>query len=61
MTPISDGTPNSALEAMSARCPLIMPNLPYDKSIFEDCCFVLNNDDPKELAARNRGRSAIVS
>lgn len=51
MTPKSDGTPNSALEAMSAKCPLIIPKLNYDKELFENTCLVLQNRDPKELAS----------
>ncbi|MCW3127612.1 MAG: glycosyltransferase 1 protein [Bacteroidetes bacterium] len=50
MTPRSDGTPNSALEAMVAKCPLIMPDLPYDKAIFENTCFVWTGNEAKELA-----------
>jgi len=38
MTPKSDGTPNSALEAMAARSPLIVSDLPYDKVLFENTC-----------------------
>ena len=34
MSPDSDGTPNSALEAMSAKCPLIMSDLLYDEDLF---------------------------
>lgn len=49
MTPISDGTPNSALEAMSAKCPLILSNLNYDKDLFENTCLQLNTFDVNEF------------
>jgi len=49
MTPISDGTPNSALEAMSAKCPLILSNLDYDKDLFENTCLQLNTFDANEF------------
>jgi glycosyltransferase involved in cell wall biosynthesis len=50
MTPLSDGTPNSALEAMSAKCPLIIPNLDYDKELFDATCLVLLKNDSETLA-----------
>jgi glycosyltransferase involved in cell wall biosynthesis len=49
MTPISDGTPNSALEAMAAKCPLIISNLNYDKDLFENTCIKLNSFEVIEL------------
>jgi N-acetyl sugar amidotransferase len=49
MTPKSDGTPNTALEALSASCPLVIPPLPYDTGLFEDVCFRLNSFDAGEL------------
>jgi glycosyltransferase involved in cell wall biosynthesis len=49
MTPISDGTPNSALEAMAAQCPLIISNLNYDKDLFENTCIKLNSFEVIEL------------
>ena len=49
MTPISDGTPNSALEAMAAKCPLIISNLNYDKDLFENSCMKLNSFEVIEL------------
>ena len=49
MTPESDGTPNSALEAMAAKCPLILPNLPYDNDLFENSCIQLKSCDTQEL------------
>lgn len=53
MTPISDGTPNSALEAMAACCPLIVSDLPYDKELFENTCEkIQTNNHPKILAQK---------
>jgi glycosyltransferase involved in cell wall biosynthesis len=50
MTPETDGTPNTALEAMAARCPLIIPDLNYDKKLFENNCLRLKKRDASELA-----------
>lgn len=50
MTPISDGTPNSALEAMAAECPLIIPDLDYDKDIFDNATYVFDKVKPQHLA-----------
>lgn len=50
MTPISDGTPNSALEAMAAGSPLILPALDYDCVLFENVSFILEERDPSLLA-----------
>lgn len=51
MVPHSDGTPNTALEAMSARCPLILPNLDkYDSEIFQASCYMLKENTADELA-----------
>jgi glycosyltransferase involved in cell wall biosynthesis len=50
MTPISDGTPNSALEAMAAKCPLIVSNLNYDADLFEGTCIKLKSFNVAELA-----------
>lgn len=49
MTPISDGTPNSALEAMAAKCPLVISNLNYDKDLFENTCVKLKSFYVEEL------------
>ena len=49
MTPISDGTPNSALEAMAAKCPLLISNLNYDKDLFENSCLKLNSFEVADL------------
>jgi glycosyltransferase involved in cell wall biosynthesis len=50
MTPTSDGTPNSALEAMAAGCPLIISDLPYDNVLFDDTCIKTPLNDSKELS-----------
>lgn len=50
MTPKSDGTPNSALEAMALKCPLIVGDLDYDSDLFDDMCIRLTKNDPQELA-----------
>lgn len=51
MTPKTDGTPNSALEAMAARCPLIMGSFGYDQDLFSDkFCLRTSSDTPQELA-----------
>ena len=52
MTPKSDGTPNSALEAMAARSPLIVSDLPYDKSLFVNTCEKIALDNPKVFAEK---------
>ncbi|MDB5282000.1 MAG: glycosyltransferase 1 protein [Bacteroidota bacterium] len=55
MTPLSDGTPNTALEAMAAKCPLIVPNLPYDEVLFDETCMKLKSYDATELAEKITG------
>lgn len=50
LTPLSDGTPNSALEAMAAKCPLIIPNLNYDKELFQETCLILKENNSLQLA-----------
>ncbi|MBI3134181.1 MAG: N-acetyl sugar amidotransferase [Bacteroidetes bacterium] len=50
MTPLSDGTPNTALEAMSAKCPLVLPPLPYDPGLFDGVTMRLNAYSEQELA-----------
>jgi len=52
MTPKSDGTPNSALEAMAARSPLIVSDLAYDKSLFDYTCEKIALDNPKVFAEK---------
>ena len=50
MTPKSDGTPNSGLEAMSAKSQLIVGNLPYDEDLFnEQSCIKMKSDEVQEL------------
>ena len=49
-TPISDGTPNSALEAMAAKRPLILPRIGYDKDLFDNACFYISENSPQLLA-----------
>lgn len=45
ITPLSDGTPNSAIEAMALRCPLILSDINYDRYLFDNTCLKveLNN------------------
>ncbi|MCF8275967.1 MAG: glycosyltransferase [Flavobacteriales bacterium] len=51
MTPKTDGTPNSALEAMAARCPLILGSFNYDEDLFsEEFCERMKTDSTEELA-----------
>ncbi len=50
MTPKTDGTPNSALEAMAARCPLILGAFGYDEDLFsEQFCHRTKTDSVNEL------------
>lgn len=49
LTPISDGTPNTALEAMALKCPLIVANLNYDEDLFTKTCLKLKSYNPDEL------------
>lgn len=50
MTPKTDGTPNSALEAMAARCPLILGSFNYDEDLFsEEVCHRMKTDSVQEL------------
>jgi len=51
MTPKTDGTPNSALEAMAAKCPLILGSFKYDEDLFsEEFCSRMKSDSAKELS-----------
>lgn len=51
MTPKTDGTPNSALEAMAAKCPLILGSFNYDEDLFsEQFCERMKTDSTEELA-----------
>ncbi len=52
MTPRTDGTPNSALEAMAAKCPLLLGSFEYDEDLFgNEFCLRMKSTDPSELAA----------
>lgn len=51
MTPKTDGTPNSALEAMAAKCPLILGSFQYDEDLFsEQFCNRVKSDSVNELS-----------
>lgn len=51
MTPLSDGTPNSALEAMAACCPNILGAFTYDEDLFgPDFCLRMKTWEHSELA-----------
>jgi len=50
MIPERDGTPNSALEAMASRCPLIVGNFAYDEDLFTETCIRLHEHTPEALA-----------
>ena len=55
MTPKTDGTPNSALEAMAANCPLILGSFGYDKDLFsEEFCDRLKSDSVENLCKQIR-------
>ncbi|HBH22524.1 MAG TPA: hypothetical protein DDY13_03790 [Cytophagales bacterium] len=43
-TPISDGSPVSALEAMYCQVPVLLPKLAYDNTLFSNCLFYSPND-----------------
>ena len=50
MTPKTDGTPNSALEGMAAKCPLILGSFNYDEDLFsENFCLRMKSDSIEEL------------
>lgn len=50
MIPERDGTPNSALEAMAAKCPLIVGNFEYDEDLFTDTCIRLKENTAEALS-----------
>ncbi|MEQ9424501.1 MAG: glycosyltransferase family 4 protein [Cyclobacteriaceae bacterium] len=50
MTPISDGSPVTAMEAMYAGRPLILPPLNYDEDLFGQVPYKLTRWDTAELA-----------
>lgn len=43
-TPISDGSPVSAMEAMYCKIPVVLPNLGYDETIFKYCLYYHSGD-----------------
>ena len=50
MTPKTDGTPNSALEAMAAKCPVILGNFSYDEDLFsQEFCLRMKSNSSSEL------------
>lgn len=50
MVPESDGTPNTALEALASGCPVIMGPLDYDQELFGGVVWQLRSFEAKELA-----------
>lgn len=50
MTPETDGTPNSALEAMAARCPVILGAADYDEDLFTGTCLRMKSHSVEELS-----------
>ena len=50
MIPITDGTPSSALEAMTLGKPIILGTADYDDEIFSNACLKLTKNDPLQLA-----------
>lgn len=50
MTPISDGTPNTALETMAARTPLILSDIGYDADLFDETCVKIPLNNPLMFA-----------
>lgn len=49
MVPHSDGTPNSALETMLCKKPLIMSDLNYQSPLFNETCLLVNPTNVYEL------------
>lgn len=53
MNPLSDGTPNTAIEAMGAKTSLIMGYCDYDSDLFNpSTTMFLSKRDPEELAQK---------
>lgn len=50
MVPLSDGTPNTALECMAGRVPFIMGDLDYNRELFENVSYRADLSDAKDLA-----------
>ncbi len=51
MTPLSDGTPVSALETMLCKTPLLLPPLDYDEDIFGEGVQKFKSFDPVNLSS----------
>ena len=53
MVPKSDGMPNTAIEAMLAKKPLIIGNLDYDEDIFnQNTVWKINDNTPETLSEK---------
>ncbi|MBI34611.1 MAG: hypothetical protein CMP67_04520 [Flavobacteriales bacterium] len=52
MVPKSDGTPNSALECMAVKTPLIVGDLNYNKELFGGTCWTAELDSSKSLTSK---------
>lgn len=52
MIPLSDGTPNSALESMLCKRPLIMSDLNYQSPLFENTCLLVDPENIPEIALK---------
>lgn len=50
MTPHSDGSPVSAMEAVLCGAPVILGPLDYDKELFEESCYILKEWNSAMLA-----------
>lgn len=50
MTPLNDGSPVSAMEAMMTKTPVVLPPLEYDKEIFKETTFQFKSWKTEELA-----------
>lgn len=52
MVPKSDGTPNTALECMAGRVPLIMGSLDYNKELFSNVCISVDLSNPADFTSK---------
>lgn len=51
MIPLSDGTPNTAIESMLCKCPLIIADLPYDPILINiDTSWIIQRVEVQDLA-----------
>jgi glycosyltransferase involved in cell wall biosynthesis len=50
MTPLSDGSPVSAMEALLCKTPVILPPLDYDRDLFSEGVYILRSREPVELS-----------